>query len=677
MDDSPMNAEVLVPDKGVYPLKLVHVTPSIYVSKYIISHHSPQGLYGIQAWTSNERAPRAIAKATFLFRKIVGDFCMIGIFNRNDLKADIDKYIREIKGFGANFLIAHTIITHHRVYYKSKICNLDSSSAIDQSYLGTLLEYTDENGISVMLSVSWDMTRKIPPPERMENMCEIIKELYDLYGSHPSLVGFYSYQEGSGIYYAPYVRKFCRCVKRIDRGLLTACAPYMDNPLLASYLSAIKNLDIIIYQSMVMASYRPDNRLKFPYRRVKDFGSLAAGAKELQHKVILTHVETFGYLENALRNLYITSYDNIYQQILSAATVPGNDGIIMFNYSGVIYNTLRQYPQYRQEFLRSREAVFDGIKAFELIGRASSEPDRLALYVPWTDFQEFRWEQNYYSALDAFRILGIPIDILPWAPIHDGSYPPYYPQSENPRVLKRILKKKEVLVFPSISGLNETDSELIRHFLEKGGSVVAFGPMIPMGATYNRSLVFGIEKTSICRTHTDIVSYFDLSSKVTVRKKWGLGKVTLPVWRIAGADVIAKFEDGSPAITVNSYGKGKVVSILTNAMTAAERFPSLVRLLLDYIGVQRYVDILGTNSNCDVAISKANRGFVTAIVNHSRSKLEITLHPLTPCSPGETLHWSDLVARKEIARLKDGMALKIEVFPHSYRLLEMLDKSGQ
>lgn len=676
-DKRPLSAEILIPDKGAIPLGLTKVNSSFCESRYVVDKNAPQGLYAVHAWVGDKAKPAATGKAAFLFKKIIGDFCMIGVFDSKDLRADMDRYITEIKNFGANLLVAHTIITQRRVYYRSKICNMDSSLSIEQSYLGTLLKCADENGISVMLSVSWDMTRNIPPAQRMMSTHEIIKELYGLYGNHPSLVGFYSYQEGSGIYYAPYVRGFCNYVKKVNPGLLTACAPYMDNPLLAGYLSAIRSLDIIIYQGMVMASYRPDNRIKFPFRRVKDFGSIASGATELQNKIVLTHVEIFGYLENALKHVYIASYNNIYQQFLAAAMVPHNNGIIMFNYSGVIYNTLRRYPQYRKEFYRSRLAVFDGMKAFDLIGKASAHRDQLAVYLPWTDFQEYNWEQNYYGALDAFRTMGIPVDILPWAPIHDESYPPYYPVHANRHALMRMLQQKEVLVFPNLSGLNETDSQLIKHFLDQGGTIIAFGPRIPMGTTYDRTRIFGIEKAGRSRTHTAIVDQCSFRKRDVTGRIWELGRVTLPVWRTEGANVIATFEDGSPAITVNHYGKGKVVSVLTDAETAAREFPNLLRNALDYVGVQRYVDIIGTNQNCDVAVSKTKDGCVVGVTNHNNTKVEVLLRPIIPLSRNGTQEWIDLVAGKEFARVKDNTSVKIDVMPRSYRLVEMSEQSGR
>ncbi len=669
-------AVILVPDQGVLPLNLTPGGPGVYLSRFIVRSGAPQGLYAVQASVSGKTGQPAIGKATFLYKKIVGDFCITGVFDPKNPEEDMNKYLQQIKGFGGNFLIVHPVITSKKVYYKSRICNTDSSSEVDESYLGLLLTCADKNGIPVMISASWDMTRDVYPPERMKSTKQIMEELYSLYGSHPSVVGFYMYQEGSGIYYAPFVRGFCGYAKSINPGLLTACAPYVDNPLLAGYLSAIKNLDIIIYQGMVMASYRPDSRLKFPFRRVKDFGSLGSGASELQNKILLTHVETFGYRENALENLYITGYNNIYQQILSAATVPGNDGIVMFTYSAVNYNITRQHPEFDSEFARSRDAVYDGMKAFKLIGKASKDRNQLAVYLPWTDFHVFRWESYYYKAFDAFRVMGIPVDVLPYAPTDAESYPPYYPSHESPQALERLLREKEVLVLPSISGVNRPDSDLLKHFVEDGGIVIAFGPKIPGGTTYKRSELFGIDKVGTCGAHKDLVMQETPGGSVHNGEKWNLGTVTLPVWKAKGGKVIAKFDDGSPAIVVNSYGQGKAVSILTDAATAAERFPGLVRELLDDLGVRRYVDILGTNKNCDVAVSKTETGFTAAVVNHGDTKLEIKLRPLAGSLHGGSREWIDLVSTKEIAKLKGQNPLKITVLPGSYRLIQMREETG-
>ena len=76
-----------------------------------------------------------------------------------------------------------------------------------------VLSRADRYGYAVLLSVSWDMTRQSPYKGRMEEIKAITSELYALYKHHPSLAGFYSYQEGSGTYFVPYVREFSQHVK--------------------------------------------------------------------------------------------------------------------------------------------------------------------------------------------------------------------------------------------------------------------------------------------------------------------------------------------------------------------------------------------------------------------------------------------------------------------------------
>ena len=308
------------------------------------------------------------------------------------------------------------------------------------------------------------MTRQSHYKSRMGEIKGITDELYALYKHHPSLAGFYSYQEGSGTYFVPYVREFSEHVKNIHRNLLTACAPHMDDPLLAGYLSTIEELDILIYQTGVMASYRTDNRKKYPFRRVKDFCSLAAGAKRLQNKISINHVELFGYLENRLNpDTAATSYENIYRQILSAATVTDADGISFFTYHAHVHVPLKKYDEVK----RSRAAVAEGLKAFNLItSKVSNQRNPLTVYFPYSDWIIERWPNYFLPALDAFRVLGIPVDVLPYAPPLEESVYPYYPFHMNKDVLARLLKEPPVLDPAECFGLStnrqRSDQELCR-----------------------------------------------------------------------------------------------------------------------------------------------------------------------------------------------------------------------
>jgi hypothetical protein len=318
----------LQPTKGTTQLALQKLANgnSEYRTEIPLGMAAPEGIYVIHVWTGEAAKPSAVGKATFLLGRVVADFFVAPYLDETQPVPDLENYLKRFSLVGGNVLIAHNLITPAKAYYPSKIARTDVVSGSVGDIVELVLSRADKYGYAVLLSVSWDMTRQSPYKDRMDEIKAITDELYALYKHHPSLAGFYSYQEGSGTYYVPYVREFSQHVKKTHGNLLTACAPHMDDPLLAGYLSTVEDLDILIYQTGVMASYRTDNRKKYPFRRVKDFCSLSAGAKRLQNKISINHVELFGYLENRLNpNTSATSYENIYRQILSAATVTDAD----------------------------------------------------------------------------------------------------------------------------------------------------------------------------------------------------------------------------------------------------------------------------------------------------------------------------------------------------------------
>src|SRR5207302_266663 len=237
----PVHAVMLKPSAGTESL-LLHAIPNrrgSYSTSIVLPREAAQGLYVIRAWAGNEEHPSAIGKATFLLGRLVGDFLIVSALDRTDPAGDLNSYLEDFRSVGGNFLIAHNLITPDRAYFHCSVCK-HGLEPDQEDVVELLLSQADKLGYAVLLSVSWDLT-----------------------------------QEGSGTYYVPYIREFSQYAKALDRNLLVACAPYVDDPLLAGYLSTLDSLDIIIWQSGVMGSYRPDNRKQYPLRRVKDFCSLA------------------------------------------------------------------------------------------------------------------------------------------------------------------------------------------------------------------------------------------------------------------------------------------------------------------------------------------------------------------------------------------------------------------
>ena len=653
------------------PLEKVQDKPGFYKAEVILNNDSPEGLYAIHVWTGDKKKPSAVGKATFLLGKMVVDFCYPSTFDKDNPDEELSEYLQDFSETGGNFLIAHGLIGK-TAYFPSKICKSDLESGSPKDVVEAILRNGDEKGYPVLLSVSWDLTRETHSKDRMESIKSIMDELYSLYCQHPSLVGFYTYLEGSGTYFAPYMREFSDNVKKLNPGLLSGCSPYTDDPMLAGYLGIIESLDIIIYQGQVMASYRPDNRQKYPIRRVKDFCSLGIGAKQLQDKIALTHVELFGYLENKISPDHsTTSYENIYPQILSAATVTENDGISFFTYNCNIHRNMKKFP----ELEKSRKAVIDGMNAFDLIhDKISNKSNNLTFYFPHSDWVIERWNNCFLPALDAFRILGIPVDILPYVPPFSEDYP-YWPNHANDSVMPRLLKDKKVIILPDISGFKRTDSDWIENFVKEGGAVIAFGPQIPMARTssYERKELFGVEEGRP-KNHSSLIVKNAIGKRVSIGKQYPLPYFRLPLWKTKNVKVIATYEDGSPAVVINKYGKGTVATFLIDATTAAEQFPELIRDVIDYVmatnDISLPVDILGTNENVNIAVTKTKTGFRVAVVNLNSHPLEITLNALN-VSENTNCEWYDLISEKNIKNSKDNTSLKLQVPGTDYICVEL------
>jgi hypothetical protein len=676
-DDSsssgPVQAILLIPKSGPTKLRLKVVPgePGVYLAEVALPGDAAEGFYVVHAWTGEQSKPSAVGKATFLLGRLVADFFVAPYLDETQPAEDLDNYLKAFRRIGGNLLVAHNLITPAKVYYPSKIAKVDVVRGSPGDFVDMVLSRADKYGYAVLLSVSWDMTRQSPFKNRMEEIKDITDELYGLYKHHPSLAGFYSYQEGSGTYFVPYIREFSQHVKSIHGNLLTACAPHMDDPLLAGYLSTVEELDIIIYQTGVMASYRTDNRKKYPFRRIRDFCSLAAGAKRLQNKISINHVELFGYLENRLNpNTAATNYENIYRQILSAATVTDADGISFFTYHAHVHVPLKQFDEVK----RSRTAVVDGIRAFNLItSTITHQRNPLAVYFPYSDWIIERWHNYFLPALDAFRVLGISVDLLPYAPPLEESVYPYYPFHMNKDVLARLLRERTVLVLPNISGFQQTDSDLIKAFVEQGGIVVAFGPQIPMGRTYERKELFGVDEAGGTLTHTGIVVKEGVGERLRPGRRFALTKTQLPAWTTSRTIVIATFDDDSAAIVASKFGKGMVISFFPDAWTAARDFPDLVRDVIDYAlsftGSELPVDVVGANENMDIAIGKTDGGFSVALVNHNPRGVEVTLRP-TKYLAGRAGRWADLVAGNKIETADANRWMKLTIQGNGFRAVE-------
>ena len=636
------NIFLLIPGEGVKVLtsEPVDGEKGWLSGSIILDKDSPEGLYVITA-VHGEGTDMLKAKGSFICGKVVMDYAIMSNFDEDSTLADMEEYVSRFINLGGNALNLHANMATEKVWggtarvkaiWASKVCKNAVPESEDR--LEMMLDLADRRGIPSIISVSWDFTDStLRNTEYMDNIEEIIDEQWKMFGHHPSLAGFYTYQEGSGTYFASFMREFCRMIKENDSGLLTMCAPNIDDPLLAGYLAAIDDLDIINYQAPIMTSYRPDNRKLFPNRRVKDVTSLSSGATRIRNKITLSHVEFMGYLENSAGGGYLTGYKNIFNQFPSVASAYGPDGITFFNYYTCIYFNSRKLPAEAAEAYR---AVSDGLKAYRLISDAvARKPAHVALYVPYSDWCIDRWTNCFLPATDALCRLGISPDIIPFIPKKGEEILPFYPLNLNREQLQYLLDNKYVLILPDISGMQETDSELIETFARNGGAVIAFGPRIPYGDRFDRTKFWGAGEVSPVQNNLKF-------SGVKVRRSPGMrtmpnssisfSPVVSSSWDPSEPQRIADFNDKSAAVFSNNYGKGKTYVISLSVNDAVNNFPDLLRDIfdeaMDFQGIKRHFDFYGIIDNMDIASGENGGRYSFMVSNYNDKPVEVTIKPL-------------------------------------------------
>ncbi len=630
---SGLKAEILVPGRGPSSLAVLpeQGRPGEWTASFDVPADAPEGFYAITVSGTASGKP-AVAKASWLVGRVIGDFFITSGVDPADPAADIEACLRGFQRVGGNLVVVHDNI-NKKAWYPSKVCAVAAEAGSPDDRVGKALELADRLGMPVLLSVVWDMTRTIPGSERMAGMKAVMAEMWSLFAAHPSLIGFYDYQEGSGTYFAAHVREFSDAVKALDRGLYAACAPYLDDPLLAGYLAAIDSLDISIYQGAFEASYRPDNRKNFPVRRTKDFAALSAGAMRAAGKIALSHVELFGYLERRSAGEYLATPEDAFDQIASAATCGGPDGITLFTWHYNVHRMGKTIPAARE----MGAAVAKGLDFYRAAAnRAAVWPGDVTLYIPYSDWWVDRWSDSIAPALDALRRVGVAADIEPFIPPKGEEILPFYPYGMNEDQLKGWLERKTALVLAGISGMQDTDSRLLRAYVEKGGAALLFGPDIPYGDLFDRdALVGGKEGVRAPRARLvvkdGLAPTSSAAAKTAPGRAFALGGEAVAAWTPTTAKAVAAFEDGRAAILVNKLGQGTVITCTLSLEQMAARAPDLlldvIDLALTSLGRSRAFDWEGVSEAMDIAQAAGQDGGSIAAVHPGPGAVHLVLRP--------------------------------------------------
>ena len=586
-----------------------------------------------------------------------------------DPAGDIESCFRAFQAVGGNLAVIHDNI-NKQAWYPSTLCAKAAAAGSAEDRVGKALDLADRLGLPVLITVVWDMTKTVPGLERWASQKALLEELWSLYAAHPSLIGFYDYQEGSGTYFAAHVREFADAVKALDRGLLSGCAPYLDDPLLAGYLAAIDSLDIAIYQGAFEASYRPDNRKSFPVRRTRDFAALSAGAMRAAGKIALSHVELFGYLERKSAGAYLATPQDAFDQITSAATCGGPDGITLFTWHYNVHRMGKTIPAARG----MGAAVAKGLEFYKAVaGKAAVWPGDVTLYIPYSDWWTDRWSDSIIPALDALRRVGVAADIEPFIPPKGEEILPFYPYGLNEAQLKGWRDRKTALVLAGVAGMQDTDSGLLKAYVEKGGTALLFGPEIPYGDLFDREvLVGGKEGGAAPRSRLVVkespVPAGSIAGRTPPGRAFSLGGAIAAAWTPTTAATAAVFEDGRAAIMINKLGQGTVITCSLSLDQMAAKAPGLLLDIIDAalaaLGRSRAFDWQGLTEAMDLAQASSGDGASLAASNPGPDTIDLVIRPRF-LQAGRAYELTDLLSgeRRTLAA-KDVDAIRRTLRPH-------------
>jgi len=208
-------------------------------------------------------------------------------------------------------------------------------------------------------------------------------------------------------------------------------------------------------------------------------------------------------------------------------------------------------------------------------------------------------------------------------------------------ILEGILSKYRLLVMPFAYTMNPKVGERIQEFVKTGGSVFADGFCAMRdehGGGYNSLPGGGLNKVFRCKK-LDTVCMKE-NFEITITKE----TATIPSLPIGsrlkgymimekidpleGGDVIARFENGWPAIIVGKYGEGKSMYVGTflTIKNGRQKDANVNRLLTDFVkwcGIESPVKVKNVpealKGRLEVKVLEKGRDRLLIAINHNDS----------------------------------------------------------
>jgi beta-galactosidase len=146
------------------------------------------------------------------------------------------------------------------------------------------------------------------------------------------------------------------------------------------------------------------------------------------------------------------------------------------------------------------------------------------------------------------------------------------------------------------------------------------------------------------------------------------------------ARVIAKFADGSPAIVVSTYGRGKTITVgsFLGALYESERDANVARFLtglLDWAGVSHPVEVSGiaSDQSIEARTMDAGREKLVFVFNHGSAAAEPSIRVKLPAA---SYNVTDLVTQEALSvpYERDGVVLKKRLVPNEVWVVRISPK---
>ncbi len=192
--------------------------------------------------------------------------------------------------------------------------------------------------------------------------------------------------------------------------------------------------------------------------------------------------------------------------------------------------------------------------------------------------------------------------------------------------------------------MQDTDSLMLKAFVERGGTVLLFGPRIPFGDGFDRDALVGGKERRAAR-HERVEIREPLFVRAGRGARFSPGPQARVSWDTTTARSAAAFEDGSAAVLVNSVGRGAVISVPFSLAEASVALPGLVRDILDFAlarhDLKRPFDIDGVDGDMDVTVATGDGERAAVVMNYGSKPVEIAISLRDP-DPGRSCAVTDL-----------------------------------